>query len=79
MKNITIWKTVTIGLHTDVASYREALEKLGITPNEAVMQMMDTVSVAKTEENIDLVMVTVSELGLEKSMGLCTTMCAMLH
>jgi hypothetical protein len=65
-REFAIWKTITLGVQKDVKALKKALEKYGFKVGDYAADIMTkpTFAVATEEEKIDLVKVSVAELGL---------------
>lgn len=60
------WKRIHLGVHKTAEAYREALDKQGYRiSSSADILGQPQFTVATVEEEVDLVQVTVAELGLE--------------
>ena len=64
---IAIWRTVTLGAHTGVGSYRDALDaaeiKVGVSADEILGR--PAFAYATTPREVELAIVSVAELGLD--------------
>jgi hypothetical protein len=61
------WKTVKLGVHKTPDAYRQALEAAGFKVSDWASQIIDKVTVAKTEAEIDLVVLSVGDLGFKRA------------
>ena len=66
VSNFPVWKTVKVGTKKSVAELRQALVDAGYQIGTYASQILDKVTVAATETDIDLVNVSVGELGFDK-------------
>jgi hypothetical protein len=62
---LKIFKTLTLGLHKSPKDYRKALESAGFRIGDYASQILNKISVAKAKTEVDLVLVTVAELGFK--------------
>jgi hypothetical protein len=62
-RDFATWKTVTLGLHKSPRDYRKAMKKDGYHIGGYSGQMLKKTEVSQTEVELDLVVVTVAELG----------------
>ncbi len=51
---LKIWKTIKLGLHKSPDEYRTALKAAGYRIGDYANQVLDKISVAKTETEVDL-------------------------
>ena len=58
-----IWKTVTLGLHKDEAALRAALASGGYRIGDYASQILAKTPLAATETTVDLVRLSVREMG----------------
>lgn len=67
MKTFNIWKTITLGLHNDADSYRSAIKKFGFQISDGANDILgkSAFTVTPTKETIDLVVVSVADLGFK--------------
>ncbi len=61
--SFSIWKTITIGLHKNAESYRKALKSCGFKISDWVNDILKKIVVSSVETILDLVILTVAELG----------------
>jgi hypothetical protein len=64
-RDFGIWKTVTLGLKKSPKDYRKAIEKDGNHIGDYAGQILNKTEVSQTEVELDLVVVTVGELGFK--------------
>ena len=64
-RDFAVWKTVTLGLHKSSKDYRKAIEKDGNRIGDYAGQILNKTEVSQTEVELDLVVVTVGELGFK--------------
>ncbi len=64
-KSFTIWKTITLGINKSPSEYRRALKAKGYRIGDYADQILNKVKVGGTEVQLDLVLVTVAELGFK--------------
>ena len=64
-RDFAIWKTVTLGLKKSPKDYRKAMEKDGYRVGDYAGQILNKTEVSQTEVELDLVVVTVGELGFK--------------
>jgi len=64
-RDFVTWKTVTLGLHKSPKDYRNAMEKEGYRIGYYTGQILNKTEVSQTEIQLDLVAVTVGELGFK--------------
>ena len=64
-KFFPVWKTLTLGRLASVVIYRAALKANGYPVGDYASQMLDKVVVAAAETEVDLVNVSVAELGFK--------------
>ena len=62
---LNLWKTVTLGLKKSPKNYRKAIEKAGCRIGDYAGQILNKTEVSQTEVEVDLVVVTVGELGFK--------------
>jgi hypothetical protein len=60
-----IFKTLTLGLRKSPKAYHKALESAGFRIGDYASQILNKISVATTQVEVDLVLVTVAELGFK--------------
>lgn len=65
-RDFALWKTVTLGLKKSPKDYRKALEKDGYRIGDYAGQILNKTEVSQTEVEVDLVLVTVGELGFNE-------------
>jgi hypothetical protein len=65
LPELKIFKTLTLGLHKSPKDYRKALESAGFRIGDYANQILKKISVAKAKTEVDLVLVTVAELGFK--------------
>jgi len=65
-RSFTIWKTVTLGVHKSSSAYRAALKANGYHIGDNADQILDKTKVNETEIQVDLVKMTIAELGFKK-------------
>lgn len=63
MNDIRVWKKLTIGVVGSVKKYREELERSGFVLPDWIDGLLKKTYVAKKRQNIDVVLVSVAELG----------------
>lgn len=64
-RDFAIWKTVTLGLKKSPKDYKKAMEKDGYHIIDYAGQILNKTEVSQTEVELDLVAVTVGELGFK--------------
>ncbi len=64
-RDLATWKTVTLGLHKSPKNYRKAMEKDDYRIGDYAGQILNKTEVSQTEVELDLVVVTVGELGFK--------------
>ena len=64
-QSFTIWKTITLGAYQSLSEYRKALKAYGYRIGDYADQILNKVKVNETEVQIDLVIMTVAELGFK--------------
>ena len=62
---LNLWKTVTLGLKKSPKDYRKAIKKDGCRIGDYAGQILNKTEVSQTEVEVDLVVVTVGELGFK--------------
>lgn len=62
---LKIWKTIKLGLRKSPAEYRAALKAAGYRISDYADQILDKITVAEAEVEVDLVRMTVAELGFK--------------
>lgn len=65
-RDFALWKTVTLGLKKSPKDYHKALEKDGYRIGDYAGQILDKTEASQTEVEVDLVVVTVGELGFNE-------------
>ncbi len=65
LPELKIFKTLTLGLHRSPKAYRRALESAGFRIGDYASEILKKISVAKTPAEVDLVLITVAELGFK--------------
>lgn len=60
-----IFKTITLGLHKSPKAYRKALESAGFRIGDYASQILNKIEISKTNTEVNLVLVTVAELGFK--------------
>jgi hypothetical protein len=65
-----VWKTITLGVHDSIAGYRKALTSAGFGITDSASELLDKIQVSTTQVKLDLVRVTVEELGFTKDVSL---------
>lgn len=63
--SFAIWKTITLGVHQSPSEYRKALEASGYRIGDYADQILNKVKVSEEEVQLDLVVMTVAELGFK--------------
>jgi hypothetical protein len=61
-----VWKTIPLGIHPSPAAYRKALKSSGFKVSSCADDILNKVSVASQQTDVDLVVLTVAELGFVK-------------
>ncbi len=64
-RSFKVFKTITLGLHKTADAYRKALETDGYRIGDYAGQILKKIEVAQTETQVDLVVLTVAELGFK--------------
>ncbi len=64
-RSFAIWQTITIGINKSPSAYREALKANGYHIGDYADQILKRMKVSETEVQIDLVVMTVAELGFK--------------
>ena len=64
-RSFTIWKTITLGAYQSSSEYRKALKVDGYRIGDYADQILNKVKINETEVQIDLVIMTVAELGFK--------------
>ncbi len=64
-RDFAVWKTVTLGLKRSPKGYRKAIEKKCDRIGNYASQILNKTKVSRTEVELDLVVVTVGELGFK--------------
>jgi hypothetical protein len=68
VRNLATWKTVTLGQHKDYEAYYKALEADGYSSvGDYAGQILNKIEVFQTPIELDLVVMTVGELGFSGS------------
>lgn len=67
VRDFAIWKTVTLGLKKSPKGYLEALKRDGYCIGDYAGQILHNTGVSQTKVEVDLVVVTVGELGFNNS------------
>lgn len=62
-----IFKTITIGLYDSAKAYRKALDKSGFRIGDWASDILDKIRVSRKQIQLDLVKVTVRDLGFTES------------
>ncbi len=62
-RHFHLWRTLTLGQEKSPSAYRKALEKAGVHIGSYAGQILKMISVAQTPIEVDLVRITVTELG----------------
>jgi hypothetical protein len=62
-----VWKTVKLGAKKSPADYRKALKSQGVSIGTYADQILDKVTVAQVETEVDLVRVTGKQLGFTRA------------
>jgi hypothetical protein len=65
-RDFALWKTVTLGLKKSPKDYRKALEKDGYRIGDYASLILNKTEVSQTEVELDLVVVTIGELGFNE-------------
>lgn len=65
MKYPSIWKTIILGINKSPSEARKAIKANGYRISDYADQILNNVKFSETETQIDLVIITVAELGLE--------------
>ncbi|KKS43753.1 MAG: hypothetical protein UV48_C0016G0002 [Candidatus Azambacteria bacterium GW2011_GWA2_42_9] len=65
-KSFAIWKTIVLGRNTSPGEYRNALKANGCHIGDYADQILNKVKVSETETQLDLIVMTVAELGFKK-------------
>lgn len=61
-----VWKTITIGGQNNIAAYRAALHAGGYRVGDYASQLLDKTVVAESETTLELVRLTVGEMGFPR-------------
>lgn len=61
-----VWKTIEIGIYKDSMALRKALKESRVLINDWVGGILSGMELSKTKESIDLVVLSVDELGFPK-------------
>lgn len=62
-----VWKTIKLGLHKTPKAYEQVLESAGFKINDFARRIIQNITVSQTEVELDLVVVTLAMLGLERA------------
>jgi hypothetical protein len=62
---LNVWRTLTLGQHGSPNAYRDALEFSGFRIGDYAGQILEKISVSQTPVEVDLVRVTVADLGFK--------------
>ena len=62
-----IFKTITLGIHKSVKAYREALTNAGFRIGDWASDILKKVQVSQSEIQLDLVILSVAELGFKEA------------
>jgi hypothetical protein len=65
-----IFKTVTLGVHKSVEAYRKALSDAGFRIGDWASDILNKIEVSKNQTQLDLVRVTVKDLGFTEATSL---------
>ena len=64
-KSFAIWKTIVLGRNTSPGEYRNALKANGCHIGDYADQILNKVKVSETATQLDLIVMTVAELGFK--------------
>lgn len=67
MSKNTIFKTITLGVYESGKAYRRALAKAGFTIDDCANDILDKIQVSQTKVQLDLVILSVAELGFKEA------------
>ena len=65
-RTFTVWKTITLGLQKSAEDYKKSLESNGFQISGYACQILKKILVSQTEIMLDLVILTVAELGFKR-------------